>query len=142
MKLEKQRSKILLDKEEEWRQESRAIWLLAGDENTKFFHNFAKGRRTMNTIWKLKDEEGREANSFKSLSSMGRNHFQSLFSEEREPTLAKVMRTAQSFPRYVEEEEVEGLQGEITMEEVEKVIKSMAKNKSPGPDRWPIDFFQ
>lgn len=50
MNLEKQRSKILLDKEEEWRQKSRAVWLLAGDENTKFFHNYAKGRRTMNTI--------------------------------------------------------------------------------------------
>ena len=65
--LEKQRSQILLDREEEWRLKSRAIWLLTGDENTKKFHNFAKDRRTMNTIWKLKDEEGREANTFESL---------------------------------------------------------------------------
>eukprot|EP00253_Pinus_taeda_P003525 PITA_03525 len=57
--LEKQRRQILLDREEEWRLKSRAIWLLAGDENTKFFHNFAKVKRTMNTIWNIKDEEGR-----------------------------------------------------------------------------------
>jgi len=96
----------------------------------------------MNTIWKLQDEEGREANTFESLSNMGRNHFQNLSSKRREPTLEEVIRTTQSFPRYVEEEEAEGLQGEVTSKEVENVIKSMEKAKSPGPDRWPIEFFQ
>lgn len=96
----------------------------------------------MNTIWKLKDEEGREANTFESLSYMGRNHFQKLFSEQGETTLAEVIKTAQCFPRYVEEDEAEGLQGEVTPEEVESIIKSMAKDKSPGPDGWPIELFQ
>lgn len=105
-------------------------------------HNNAKGMRIMNTIWKLKDEEGREANTFESLSNMGRNHFQNLFSKQREPTLAKVIRIALIFPQYVEEEEAEGLLGEVTSGEVGNVIKSMAKDKSPGPDRWPIEFFQ
>lgn len=141
MILERQRRKILLDKEEEWRQKSSTVWLLLGDENTKKIHNYTKGRKTMNTIWKLKDEEGREANTFESLSSLGRNHFQNLFSEQRGTSLAEIIRTALSFPKYVEEE-AEGLQGEDTLEEVEKVVKSMAKNKSPGPDGWPIDFYQ
>eukprot|EP00253_Pinus_taeda_P024520 PITA_24520 len=96
----------------------------------------------MNTIWKLKDEEGREANTFESLSIMGRNHFQRLFSEQREPTLAEVIRIAQSFPQDVEEEEAKSLQGEVSAEEVENVIKSMAKDKIPRLDGWPIDFFQ
>ena len=73
--LEKQRDQILLSKEEEWRLKSRAIWLKAGDENTKFFHNYAKGRKNANTIWKLKNEEGEEANTFEELSLLGRNHF-------------------------------------------------------------------
>lgn len=80
--LERQRSQILLDREEEWRLKSRAIWLSAGDENTKFFHNYAKGRKIMNTIWKLKDEEGREANTFEALSTMGRNYIQKLLSKQ------------------------------------------------------------
>ena len=69
---------------------------------------------------------------------MGRNHFQKLFSDQGESTLAEVIRTAQCFPRYVEVEEAESLMGEVTKEEVESIIKSMAKDKSPGLDGWPI----
>jgi len=56
--LEAQRSKILLEWEETWRLRSRAIWLQAGDDNTKFFHNFAKGRWVNNTIWQILNEHG------------------------------------------------------------------------------------
>eukprot|EP00253_Pinus_taeda_P006605 PITA_06605 len=48
--LETQRSRILLDQEETWRVKSRAIWLQAADGNTKFFHKFANGRKSSDTI--------------------------------------------------------------------------------------------
>lgn len=95
MLLEGQRSKILLAREEEWRFKSRVVWLKVGDENTKFFHNYARGRKISNTIWKLKDEEGREANSFETLSHKGRSHFQKLFTDQWEVMLAEVIRTIQ-----------------------------------------------
>lgn len=40
----------------------------------------------------------------------------------------------------MEEDEAEGLQGEVTIEEVESIIKSMAKDKSLGPNGWPIEL--
>eukprot|EP00253_Pinus_taeda_P014847 PITA_14847 len=141
MMLEKQRSKILLEREEEWRQKSRAIWLKAGDENTKFFHNYAKGRKNANTIWKLRDQNGREASSFEDLSRMGKAHFQNLFTAQGGITLAEIIRIAQCFPRFVEEEEAGSLMDVVTKEEVEHIIKSMAKDKSPGPDGWTIELF-
>lgn len=54
LSLEKLKNQILLAKEEEWRLKSRAIWLKAGDEDTIFFHNYAKGRKSANTIRNLK----------------------------------------------------------------------------------------
>ena len=60
-----------IKEEEEWRLKSRAIWLKSGDENTSFFHNYAKGRKSANTIWSLKDEEGRAVKSFSDLSGLG-----------------------------------------------------------------------
>eukprot|EP00253_Pinus_taeda_P027771 PITA_27771 len=141
MKLEKQRSKILLEREEEWRQKSRAIWLKAGDENTNFFHNYAKGRKNANTIWKLRDQNGREASSFEDLSRMGKAHFQNLFTAQGGITLAEIIRIAQCFPRFVEEEEAGRLMEVVSKEEVEHIIKSMAKDKSPGPDGWTIELF-
>eukprot|EP00253_Pinus_taeda_P023736 PITA_23736 len=41
-----------------------------------------------------------------------------------------------------EEEEAENLIREVSKEEVESIIKSMAKDKSPGPDGWTIELFQ
>eukprot|EP00253_Pinus_taeda_P012218 PITA_12218 len=51
---EKQQNKILLEREEEWRIKSREIWLKAGDENTRFFHNFAKdqGEATITEVFR------------------------------------------------------------------------------------------
>eukprot|EP00253_Pinus_taeda_P026726 PITA_26726 len=139
---EGRRDQILLAREEEWRLKSRAVSLKARDENTKFFHNYAKGRKNSNTIWKLKNEEGEEANTFEELSILGRNHFQNLFADQGEITIAEVIRTAQCFPRFVEEEEAESLMNEVTKEEVECFIKSMAKYKSPSSDGWTTELFQ
>ena len=43
--LEADRRRILQVKEESWRLKSRAIWLQARDENTKFFQQYANGRK-------------------------------------------------------------------------------------------------
>ena len=142
MLLEGQRSKILLTREEQCRLKSRAIWLRVGDENTKFFQNYARGRKNANTIWKLKDEEGREANYFENLSQMGISHFKKLFPRQAATSLAEVIRTTQSFPCYVDDEDVVELMGEVMKKEVENIIKSMARNKILGPDGWIVELFQ
>eukprot|EP00253_Pinus_taeda_P023068 PITA_23068 len=139
--LEKLQNKILLDKEEEWRLKSRAIWLKSGDENTSFFHNFAKGRKSFNIIWSLKNEEGREVNSFPELSGLGQRHFQEIFSDPGEATIAEVIRTTQCIPRFIEEDEAEELKIPVSKEEVEAAMKLMGKDKSPGPDGWTIELF-
>jgi hypothetical protein len=77
--LEAKRRKLLADKEATWRLKSRAVWLENGDENTKFFHAYAKGRKEANTIWSLKDQEDRPVTTFEGLANMGKNHFQTLF---------------------------------------------------------------
>ena len=66
---------MLLEKEEEWRLKSRAIWLKSGDENTKKNQAYAWGRKAANTIWDMKDEAGEKVSSFEGLAKLGVGHF-------------------------------------------------------------------
>lgn len=45
IELENQKAHILKEREESLRLRSRAIWLKAGNDNTRFFQNYAKGRK-------------------------------------------------------------------------------------------------
>jgi len=56
--LEHSRNKYLKENEELWRQRSRAIWIKSGDQNTKFFHNFANYRRNRKFVWEIRYEMG------------------------------------------------------------------------------------
>jgi hypothetical protein len=52
---------LLLEQQElYWVQRGRANWLRHGDNNKKFFHNFASARKKKNTIKYLVDEAGQK----------------------------------------------------------------------------------
>jgi len=53
-----------------------------GDENTKLFQKFYKGRNMGNTIWNLEDQEGDYTTTFGDLSQLVKNHFGTLFKAE------------------------------------------------------------
>ena len=55
IRMEGRRNTLLLEKEETWILKSRATWMECGDENTNFFHAYARGRKDSNTIWSLVD---------------------------------------------------------------------------------------
>ena len=76
--LEASRRNILQLREESWRLKSRALWLQAGDENTKFFQNYAKGRKMANSIWEMPKGNDELASSFEDIASLGTNYFKDL----------------------------------------------------------------
>eukprot|EP00253_Pinus_taeda_P008490 PITA_08490 len=141
IELENQKENILRLREESKRLRSRATWLKAGDENTKFFQNYAKGRKVSNTIWNIPMPEGGLANTFNKLSQLGTNHFRTIYKAPPGTNLAEIINLANHFPRFVNEEEAEELIAPVTMEELESTIKWFKKDKSPGPDGWTIEFY-
>ena len=105
IRLEGRRNTLLLEKEETWRLKSRATWAECGDENTKFFHAFARGRKAQNTIWSLLDEHGHTHTTFEGMAKTGVEHFKNLFKAPSQASIAEVTRISQLFPRFVEEED-------------------------------------
>ena len=78
---------IALEQEEmHYMQRSRANWLMHGDRNTKFFHNFARARRKRNAILKLKDENGQWKEGDDVIKPLIRDYFSSLFETEVDQT--------------------------------------------------------
>ncbi|KAK8576343.1 hypothetical protein V6N13_090816 [Hibiscus sabdariffa] len=68
------------DKEERlWEQRSRVNWLLKGDKNTSFFHNFASTRRKKNQIRKIIDQQGNVVSSLDGILNTASAYFSELF---------------------------------------------------------------
>jgi len=55
--LENKLEEIYQQEELHWKQRGDLTWLLEGDSNTKFYHQFANGRRRKNTIISLETDQ-------------------------------------------------------------------------------------
>ncbi|KAG2328022.1 hypothetical protein Bca52824_010750 [Brassica carinata] len=58
-----------------WQQKSRLVWLISGDQNTKFFHAVTKNRRAQNIILSLIDNEGKEWYAEEDLGRLAENQW-------------------------------------------------------------------
>jgi hypothetical protein len=139
--LEVRRRKLLDEKEALWRQKIRAIWLGKGDENTKFFHAYAMGRKAMNIIWHLQDNQRAEISYFDGLANFGKTHFQSLFKAREGSNLVDIVRMALFFPRFVDDEDNRDLYAEVFEDELKWILHTFQKDKSHRPDGWRIEFY-
>eukprot|EP01018_Ginkgo_biloba_P018081 Gb_04379 [translate_table: standard] len=133
--LESKKCKLLLDREKDWRIKSRAIWLQQGDQNTKYFHNYARFRENQNTIWELTGRGG----IIKDLAALGVQHFSGIFKEPDRANLGEIIKVVTYFLRMVGDEDNAMLYREITKEELLVVLNALQKEKSPGPDEWSVE---
>jgi len=139
LSLNKRKDQLLLIQEISWRLKSRALWIEAGDQNTKYFHAYANHRKNTNSIWSLLDEEGQTVTSQQDLELTAFTHFKQFYS--RTPSdLQTQVEVSQYLPRYFSEEEAGSLEIPVTIAEIKGVLSDMATDKSPGPDGWPVEF--
>ncbi|KAL1066519.1 hypothetical protein V6Z11_D12G068100 [Gossypium hirsutum] len=70
-----------VDKEELfWKQKAQVNWLVNGDKNTTFFHNFTSTRRRKNKILGLEDEQGHWVMNGEDLLMIASSYFVKFFS--------------------------------------------------------------
>lgn len=127
----------LLEKQEIfWKQRAKQFWLGEGDQNTRFFHNFASVRKEHNKIKKLKDEHGLWKETDEEIQAVITSYFETQF---RTTTTDEHM-SDQYRVQKVTEEYNQKLMLPITEEEVKKAVFAMHKEKSSGIDGLNPDF--
>ena len=117
------------------------IWATLGDSNTKFFHSVAYARKNHNAIWGLEDEEGTVVERDQDLKDLGVRHFKRIFSDDHLTTISAQLNLIRLYPSYFSPEERSTFTSKVTLLEIERALKSFKKDKSPGPDGFPVEFF-
>ena len=107
----------------------------------KKIHSYASARRNTNIIWSLNDLEGHSVSEDPELKLLGKQHFSSLFSDDKYTNIADQLRVIRIFPHMTSDEDVDYFLKPITIQEVEAVLRGFKKDKSLGPDGWPVEFF-
>ena len=79
--------------------------MISGDDNTHIFHKFVSHRKNLNTIWKIDDDSSNLVEGVEAIAKAGIQHFESLFEEEVDLHLPKIVQSASFFPSFVFEED-------------------------------------
>lgn len=105
--------------------------LKEGDQNTRFFHNFAMGRRKNNQVTRLKDKNGKWVDTIT-------EYFTELFQSS---TRGGVLSDKEQVTCITEEENTQ-LIAPIMNNEVKEAVFSMHAEKAPGYDGLNPCFYQ
>jgi hypothetical protein len=95
------KQELLRIEESNWRQKSRAVWIQEGDNNTKYFHKFASFRRMTNSIWEIKDDQGKKVTNFEEIVGAGKKNFSSLFKEPVGCPITEILKVINIFPSFI-----------------------------------------
>lgn len=71
--------KLLEQKEIFWQQRANQFWLREGDQNTRFFHNFASGKKKNNQLSGLRDKIGEWKEDVADMQDIIVEYFSNLF---------------------------------------------------------------
>jgi type III secretory pathway component EscR len=110
---------------------------LEGDNNTRYYHSNANGRRRRTLIVNLNQDEGLIEGQ-DNLKRYITDFYKKLFGN---PDLNNI-RFREAGMEKLNDEDCELLLKAFTMEELKKAIFEMSPNKAAGPDGFNAEFFQ
>jgi hypothetical protein len=130
----------LLREELKWFQRAKTTNILEGDNNTRYFHMIANGKRKKTRVFRLKQEEG-VIEGEKALKDYITKYYKYLFGTSQENGLSLNESMVEGIPQLTFSE-MEELMAEFREKEVRNTIFQMKHNKAPGPNGFPAEFFQ
>lgn len=140
IELERKIEDMIRLEETQWKQRAGKNWILQGDPNTHFFHQYANGRRRKRAISFLDSGEG-EIRGQKEITSRIVNFYKQLFG----PNVPCNLSLSSNFwPDNLKLncEERDSLIKPFSTEEIKEIVMNMKENSAPGPNGFSGTFFK
>jgi hypothetical protein len=119
------------------KQTTREKFINEGDENTKFFHLLAKGRKRRVKIPFL-HHDGVSVNDSKGINKIASSYYKDLFG----PSVLSSINISNLNMNQLSDNDRSFLTAPFSINEIKKVIFKMKHNSAPGLDGFPAEFFQ
>lgn len=123
------------------KQKSRVLWLKEGDSNSSFFHSMVKSRWNINKILSIENANGELVHGHDQAQTVAVDYFYDLLGSPPSSGYGGLHDWSHIFSRFINPSQALMLDREVTDDEIWNTLKSMKKNKSPGPDGFNVNFF-
>ena len=119
---------------------SRARWMEEGEKPTRYFFHLEHECVEKNRVVSMYDSDGNEVSSHANLDRVHVEFYTQLFSEEAVDMTCQQHLFLQLSSKLTPEESF-SCDGPISPPELTVSVKSLALNKSPGPDGLTLEFY-
>ena len=129
--------------EEHLKQKAKLHWLEVGDLNNKTFHNSIRTRKAQNAIREICCSNGSRIVQHEDIKLEAERYFSEFLNQRPENYQGATVDELKDLLKFLcSDEDGRYLDAEVTAEEIKKVLFSMPSHKSPGPDRFPCEFYR
>ncbi|XP_048611796.1 uncharacterized protein LOC125586052 [Brassica napus] len=122
-------------------QKYRVTWIDKGDSNTTFYHRQLRTRTSQNQIIFLNDDQGNILSTREDIMSHVVAYYETLLGGTPSITPSTTADLSSLLQFRCSENIVTSLQAPVTALNIQGTFFSLPKNKAPGPDGYPAEFF-
>ena len=119
---------------------SKSQWALESDRNTSYFLKLEKYRQNKNVISEIKNKDGVIVTETNDILDVIHDYYKELFSCVQIEMTA-VDELLSNINIQIDDDDLQMCDDVITLEEIEKSVNGMKKNKTPGPDGITLEFY-
>jgi hypothetical protein len=118
------------------KQMAREKFINEGDENSRYFHLIAKGKRRVKILSLVHEEDTVVDDN--GINRVATAFYKDLFG----PSVPSSINMSNLHMNKLNDEDRALLTGPFSIEEIKKVVFGLKHNSAPGPDGFPAEFFQ
>ena len=87
------------------------------------------------------DDEGHSIEDETALKELGQSHFANIYIDDNQTCLLEQLKVVLLYPNMISHVDAPCLIQPVTLSKIESALHSFKKDRSPGPNGWPVEFY-